>query len=86
MIRPLVNMIAAGVDEPGMDAERLMDLLDITLINQYADAIGSALEVALPSTKDPQPPQDAQTNGYPGATFSTQRPNGESASMSSGTI
>lgn len=85
MIRPLVNMIAAGITEPGLDTERLLDLLDITLIDQYADAIGSALEVALPAPKNPQSPQDALTNGYPGATYSTPQPNGESASMSSGT-
>jgi hypothetical protein len=85
MIRPLVNMIAAGINEPGMDTERLMDLLDITRIDEYADAIGTALEVALPAPKDPQSPQDQPTAGYPGATSSLQRLNGESAFMSSGT-
>jgi hypothetical protein len=89
MIRPLVALIAAGLDDPRFTPDGLLDALDVSLLNEYASAIAVALETAMPAppqdAPNPPTPQDAQATGSPGATSSSQPPAGESGSPSSGT-
>jgi hypothetical protein len=88
MIRPLVALLAAGLDDPRLTPEALLDLLDVARLSEYATAIAQALETALPAQDppaNPPTPQDAQATGSPGATYSSQPPAGASGSTSSGT-
>jgi hypothetical protein len=80
LIRPLTSLISAGC---GHSPEQLLDLLDVTRLNEYTAAIALSLEMALPKP-DPQGPQDARINGSPGATSSSSRRGTGSGSASSG--